>query len=198
MRNGRFPARKVATVAALTALSLVAFLIENLFPPMFIPGAKLGIANAFSFVALILYSPAEAFIVVGVRTVLGAVFAGNFSAVMYSFTGGMVSMTVSSILLYLVYPKMSLVAISVAAAVFHNITQNVVFVLLYSTPLALFYMPYLILIGAASGAAVGAAINLIFKKVPESVFVRAIDEREKDGKLTAVDDEGSDCGGEDK
>lgn len=88
-------------------------------------------------------------------------------------------MAVSSLLLYLVYPKLSLIAISVAAAVTHNITQNVVFVLLYSTPLALSYAPYLILIGALSGAAVGAVISLVFRGIPESVFARVIDTDKK-------------------
>ena len=90
-------AKKIAVLAMLTGLSLIAFIIESLFPPLVIPGAKMGIANVFSFAALVMYSPVEAFIIVAVRTVLGAIYAGNFSAVLYSFTGGMVSMAVSSL-----------------------------------------------------------------------------------------------------
>ncbi|MDE6372924.1 MAG: Gx transporter family protein, partial [Clostridia bacterium] len=167
-----FSAKKLAALGVLTALSLITFLIENLFPPLFIPGAKLGLANAFSFIALIIYSPVEAFIIVGVRTLLGAVFAGNVSAVMYSFTGGVVSMAVSSILLYCVHPKISVVCVSVVAAAFHNLTQNVVFVLVTSTPLAFSYAPYLMLIGVLSGAFIGAAVTLIVKRVPTEAFAR--------------------------
>ena len=167
-------ARRVATLGILTALSLVTFIIENQFPPMFIPGAKMGLANVFSFAALILYSPIDAFIVVGVRTLLGALFAGNFSAVLYSFTGGVVSMAVSSLLLYLVHPKISVMSISVVAAVFHNITQNAVFCLLSGSALAFGYLPYLVLLGILAGAIVGGIIMLVFKKVPRSVFGKAI------------------------
>lgn len=174
MKSGKFPAKKIAVLAVLTALSLITFLIENLFPPLFIPGAKLGLANAFSFIALIMYSPLEAFAVVGVRTILGAVFAGNFSAVLYSFTGGIVSMAVSSLLTYLVHPKISVVAVSVAAAVMHNLTQNAVFVLLTGTVLSFSYAPYLALIGIASGAFIGIAVALIVKRVPESAFTRVL------------------------
>ncbi|MDE7087659.1 MAG: Gx transporter family protein, partial [Clostridia bacterium] len=160
MSEKRFSAKKLAVLGVLTALSLITFLIENLFPPIFIPGAKLGLANAFSFIALIVYSPIEAFAVVVVRTVLGAVFAGNFSAVLYSFTGGVVSMAISSVLVYCVHPKISLICVSVVAAVFHNLTQNAVFVLLSSTPLAFSYAPYLALLGVVSGAFIGTAVTL--------------------------------------
>lgn len=172
MGEKRFTAKKLAALGVLTALSLITFLIENLFPPLFIPGAKLGLANAFSFIALIMYSPLEAFVIVGVRTVLGAVFAGNLSAVLYSFTGGMVSMAVSSVLLYCAHPKISVICVSVIAAAFHNFTQNAVFVLLSSTPMAFYYAPYLILLGVLSGAFIGATVTLIVKRVPVSAFAR--------------------------
>lgn len=167
-----FTAKKLAALGVLTALSLITFLIENLLPPLIIPGAKLGLANAFSFTALIMFSPVEAFTVVAARTLLGAVFAGNISAVMYSFTGGVVSMAASSVLLYCVHPKISVICISVIAAVLHNVTQNVIFVALYSAPVAFSYMPYLILLGVLSGAFIGAAVTVLIKRVPTSAFAK--------------------------
>ncbi len=170
MGKKRFTATKIAALGVLTALSLITFLIENLFPPLLIPGAKLGLANIFSFIALILYTPLEAFAVVAVRTVLGAVFAGNLSAVLYSFTGGVAAMCASSLLLYLVHPKISLMSVSIVAAVMHNLTQNAVFALLTGTAMVFGYAPYLALIGVFSGAFIGAAVTLIVKRVPESAF----------------------------
>lgn len=167
-----FTAKKLAVMGVLTALSLITFLIENLFPPLVIPGAKLGLANAFSFIALIMYSPVEAFIIVVARTLLGAMFAGNISAVMYSFTGGVISMAASSVFLYCVHPKISVTCISVIAAVLHNITQNIVFVCVSSTPAAFAYMPYLILLGVISGAFIGLAVTLLVKRVPIGAFLR--------------------------
>ena len=179
MKSGKITAKKIAVLAVFTALSLVMFIIENQFPPMFIPGAKMGLANIFSFAALIMYSPWEAFVIVAIRTGLGAVFAGNVSAILYSFTGGVISMGVSSLLMYLVYPRISVMSVSIAGAVFHNITQNIMFVILSGTALTFGYMPYLILIGILSGAIVGGVIMLIFKKVPQSVFERAIYKKTK-------------------
>ena len=179
MSKRRFPAKKLAALGVLTALGLIAFLIENLFPPLFIPGAKLGLANAFSFAALIIYSPAEAFIVVAVRTLLGAVFAGNLSQVMYSFTGGMVSLAAGSLLLYLVHPKISVTSISVISAVLHNLTQNAVFVLVSSTPLAFAYAPYLMALGALSGAFIGLTVTLLIKRIPTATFTKLISSEKK-------------------
>ena len=179
MKNGQSAAKKIATLAIFTALSLITFIIENQFPPMFFPGARMGLANIFSFAALIMYSPWEAFVIIAIRTGLGAVYAGNLSALLYSFTGGVVSMAVSSVLIYAVYPRISVMSVSIAAAVFHNITQNIVFVILSGTALTFGYMPYLILIGILSGAIVGGVIMLIFKKVPQSVFEKAIYKKNK-------------------
>ena len=164
-------AKKIAVLSLLTGLSLIMFIIENLLPPLFIPGAKLGLANIFSFAALILYSPVEAFLVLTARTVLGAVFAGNLSALLYSFTGGAVSMAVSSVLIYTLYPKISVMAVSVAAAVLHNITQNIIFVLLTGSALLFGYMPYLALTGIFSGGVVGGITLVIFKGIPTKLLM---------------------------
>lgn len=179
MKKGRFTAKKIATLAVFTTLSLITFIIESQFPPMFIPGARMGLANIFSFAALIMYSPWEAFLIVAIRTGLGAVYAGNVSALLYSFTGGVVSMAVSSVLMYTLYPRVSVMAVSVCAAVAHNVTQNVVFVLMSGTVNMFVNLPYLVLLGIASGAVVGGVIMLIFKKVPKSVFEKALYKKEK-------------------
>ena len=173
-RKSRNFAKRVAVLGVLTALSLVTFIIENQFPPMFVPGAKMGLANIFSFAALIMYSPVEAFIIVAIRTGLGAVYAGNVSSLMYSFTGGVVSMAVSSVLMYTLYPRISVMSVSIIAAVAHNITQVAVYAIISGTTLIFGYLPYLILIGILSGAIVGGVTMLVFKKVPQSIFEKMI------------------------
>ncbi len=173
-RAGRFAAKKIAVLALLTGLSLITFIIESLFPTLVIPGAKPGLANIFSFAALIMYSPLEAFIVVALRTGLGAVYAGNVSALLYSFTGGVVSMAVSSLLMYFVYPKISVLSVSIAAAVAHNITQNAVFALLSNSVLMFVNLPYLVLLGILAGAVVGGVTMLLFRGVPMNAFEKVI------------------------
>lgn len=167
-RHNSFSARKIAVLGILTALGLIAFLIENAFPPLFgIPGTKMGIANIFSILALIFYSPAEAFLVVIARTILGAMFQANFSSVIFSFTGGTVAISAASVLFYFIYPRISIIAVSVVSAVLHNLTQNAVYVLETGVVANFSLLPYYTLIGIASGAIVGAMCLAIIRVLPK-------------------------------
>ena len=170
-----FTARRVTTLSVLTAMGLITFMIESLFPPLFLPGAKMGISNVFSLLTLIVLGPTEAYILVIVRTVLGSMFTGNMSTLMYSLTAGLVSVTVSTILVEFVYPRVSIVAISVVSAVLHNLTQNLVFCLVSSTPEMFGYMPWLALLGVVAGIIVGFAVWFILRAVPTRVFLGATD-----------------------
>ena len=170
-----FSARRVATLSVLTAMGLIMFMVESLFPPLFLPGAKMGLSNIFSLLTLFVLGPTEAIILVIVRTVLGSIFTGNISTLMYSMTAGLVSVVVSVILVEFVYPKVSIVAISVVAAVMHNLTQNIVFCLVSNTPEMFSYMPWLALLGVVAGIIVGFAVWFIIRTVPTRVFVGVAD-----------------------
>ena len=151
------------------------FMVESLFPPLFLPGAKMGLSNIFSLLTLFVLGPTEAIILVVVRTVLGSVFTGNVSTLMYSLSAGLVSVIVSTVLVEFAYPKVSIVAISVVAAVMHNLTQNVVFCIVSKTPQMFSYMPWLALIGVLAGVIVGFAVWFILRAVPTRVFVSVAD-----------------------
>lgn len=170
-----FSARRMATLSVLTAMGLITFMIESLFPPLFLPGAKMGLSNIFSLLALFVLGPTEAFVLVVVRTALGSVFTGNISTLMYSMTAGLVSVAVSAVLVEFVYPRVSIVAISVVAAVMHNLAQNVVFCLVSNTPEMFAYMPWLALVGIVAGIIVGFAVWFILRAVPAKVFLGAAD-----------------------
>lgn len=163
--------RKVAVLGILAGLGLAAFLLESLIPLPFLPGAKLGFANIFSLLALLLYGLPEALIVVTARTVLGSLFAGNVSMLLYSLTAGLVSACASRLLLCAL-PRLSFVCVSVAGAVVHNLVQLLVYCALTGTLLLFAYSPYLTLMGAGAGVLVGLAVTLTLKALPAR-FVRA-------------------------
>ncbi len=173
--NKFFSARRIATLSVLTAMGLIMFMVESLFPPLFLPGAKMGLSNIFSLLALFVLGPTEAFILVIVRTALGSLFTGNVSTLMYSMTAGLVSVAVSSLLVEFVYPRISIVSISVVAAVMHNAAQNTVFCLVSNTPEMFAYMPWLAVIGVAAGIIVGFAVWFILRTVPAKLFVGVAD-----------------------
>ena len=170
-----FSAKRIATLAVLCAMGLIMFMVESLFPPLILPGAKMGLSNIFSMLTLFLLGPTEAFVLVIIRTVLGSMFTGNMSTLMYSLTAGVVSVVVSSALVQFAYPRVSIVAISVVSAIMHNVTQNVVFCLVSNTPEMFSYMPWLALLGILAGVIVGFAVWFILKAIPTRTFATLLD-----------------------
>ena len=164
-----FSAKRLATLAALCAMGLIMFMVENLFPQVF-PGAKMGLSNIFSMLALFMLGPIDAIVLVVVRTVLGSMFAGNMSTLMYSLTAGLVSVIVSALLVQFAYPRISIVAISIVSAVLHNLTQTLVYYLVSNTPQIVTIAPVLAALGLVAGVIVGLAVWVILKSIPTRTF----------------------------
>lgn len=170
----KFTARRVAMLSVLCAMGLITFMIESLFPPLFmLPGAKMGLSNIFSMLAVFLLGVPDAIVLVVVRTVLGSMYS-NMSALIYSLTAGLVSVLATSAMVEFIYPKISVIAVSVVAAVLHNLTQNVVFCLVSNTPEMFAYMPWLALLGVVAGIIVGFAVWFILRAVPLKVFASVL------------------------
>ena len=134
----------------------------------------MGLSNIFSLLTVILLGPVDALVLVLVRTTLGSMFTGNMSTLMYSMTAGVTSVIVSWLLVEFVYPKVSIIAISVVSAVVHNLTQNVVFCLVSNTPEMFSYMPWLALLGVVAGIIVGFAVWFILRTVPIRTFASVL------------------------
>lgn len=158
-------AKKIAFLALTTSFALISFLLEQLLPALPLPGAKIGLSNIFTLLPLIYYGLGEALLVVIAKTVLGSIFAGNLSLLLYSLTAGIISTLIARLFFFLV-PKISLVCVSVVSAVCHNLTQLFVYCLLTKTALLFVYSPYLVLMGMGAGAAVGIIVVLTLNALP--------------------------------
>ena len=164
---------RITTTAILCAISLVTFVIENAFPPLFLPGAKMGLPNIFSLFALVCFGYIDALIIVLVRTTLGSLIVGNLTSLIYSMSAGVISLSICALLFYALFPKVSLISISIVGAVCHNLIQNLIFCWISQTPKLFSYMPYLAIIGVISGAIVGLTTLLLIKKIPSSAISKA-------------------------
>lgn len=159
-------ARRIAGIAALSALALVSFLIESLFPPLLLPGAKLGLGNIFVLAALFFYGGTGGMIALAVKLLLGNLITGNLSALMYGLPAGALSYLAEYLLIRFVYPRVSVIAVSVFGAALSNAAQTCIFAAVIRSSAALVYLPYLVLLGVLSGAVVGTAVYLILKRFP--------------------------------
>ena len=89
--------RQLALCAVLTALALGLSTLENLFPVTLViplPGVKLGLANIVTVFALYQLGAAPALCILAARCLLGSLFAGNASALLFSLLGGTLAMLV--------------------------------------------------------------------------------------------------------
>ena len=106
--------------------------VEVLIPFNFgIPGIKLGIANLVIVVGLCFLKPHEVFLVSVLRILLVGILFGNGMSLIYSIAGGMFSLAVMLILKK--SGGFSILGISVAGGVAHNIAQLAAAMLVVST-----------------------------------------------------------------
>lgn len=156
--------RKITTCAVLSCLALIAFMLENLLPPLVLPGARLGLSNIFILLSSLILGWGYGYATLIIKVTLGSIFAGNFSAILYSLPAGILSLSLELVLI-LVIRKVSIIASSIAGATLNVTVQNIVFCLITGYAEYLSYIPYLSLIGIGSGFIVGLVTHLIIKRV---------------------------------
>lgn len=142
-------------MALLTAISLVVWVIEAQIPaPLPVPGVKLGLASVVTLAAMLLLGRKEALTVLLVRVLLSCLFAGSFSAILFSLTGGLFSWAVMALTLAL-FPEKLLWVVSVFGATAHNAGQLLAAVLVTKTLSLFAYAPALALSAIVTGAFTG-------------------------------------------
>lgn len=147
--------KKLALMAVLTAIALTIFMLEAQLPsPVPIPGVKLGLANIVTLTAMLILGRREAGAILAARIVMGAVFAGNPSAMLYSAAGGVMAYAAMCLLVGVV-PEKRLWAVSAVSAVAHNMGQLLACVLVVKTPGVFIYAPALIVSGVITGVFTG-------------------------------------------
>ena len=154
--------KKLVFMALLTAIALTIFVIENQIPaPVPIPGVKLGLANIITLVTMLLLGKKEAGAVLLMRVVMGAMFAGSPSTLLFSAAGGLLAylamcLTVSR------FDERQLWIVSALAALAHNAGQLGTCALVVKTPGILAYAPILAVSGVITGVFTGfAAMDLV-------------------------------------
>ena len=168
----KIPVKSLVTTAIYSAFALIAFMIEGLFPPLFIPGARLGLSNLFVLLTLISLGKSYAVSVLLIKVIVGSLFAGNPMAILYALPSGLISLIIEILLIQFTGKKFSLVAISALSAVISVTVQTFVYLLVAQTPQILGYLPYLIGISVIAGAFVGICALIMIKVIPVQIFER--------------------------
>ena len=156
--------KKITQMAMLTAIALTIFMIEAQIPALVpIPGVKLGLANIVTVFAVFALGPKEAAMILFVRIFLGAVFAGNFSTILYSGAGGLLAI-LATIGLRKILTHQQLWVAGAIGAIFHSIGQMAVAVAVTGTPGILVYLPMMIACSIITGLFTGLCAQLLLNR----------------------------------
>lgn len=156
--------RKIVTYGILIAVALVLSYLESLIPAFFaVPGMKLGLTNLVVIVALYLMGTKSALFINIIRVLLVGLLFGNVISLLYSLAGAVLSWVVMVLLKRT--GKFSIVAVSIAGGVFHNIGQILIAMLVLKTVAIGWYLLILWFTGIAAGAVIGIIGGLLCKRL---------------------------------
>ncbi|MBU3108154.1 Gx transporter family protein [Clostridium gasigenes] len=165
--------RRMVYIGLLVAQALVLHIFERMIPVPFItPGAKLGLANLITVVALYtLEDKKDTFLVIFLRLTLGTMFGGNLSSFMYSAMGGILSFLGMVFIKETFKDKVSIIGVSSVGAIFHNVGQLIVASLIVKNIGVMLYLPVLSTIGIGTGIFIGITANYLVKHLSKlSIF----------------------------
>ena len=161
MRNKKV--QQVALSGLLTSLMLVFGFIERQFPlPVPVPGIKLGLANSVLLYALYMLGIRQTIVLMLLKSLMSWLIYMNLSAMLYSFTGGVLS--VAAMILVSRIKGVSPIGVSALGAVFLNIGQILMAAWVLGTPqLIVTYLPVLMVSGVLTGILTGVIAKLVMK-----------------------------------
>lgn len=174
-RNNRPPSktRMLVFISVLVAQGMILSFIETMLPiPFIAPGAKLGLANIVTLSAIYLLTFKQATAVVLLRVVLTAVTFGSLSSFLYSLSGGVLSLLIMAGILKVFKGEISLMGVSVAGAVAHNIGQLVVATIMIHNVLIFTYLPILLIVAIPTGIFVGIVARILINYLEKVKFMR--------------------------
>lgn len=147
---------RLAYMGILLGFGIALHAAEAMIPvPFIVPGAKLGLANVVSLIAIVLLGPGDALIIAGIRSVLGSLLGGTLGSLPFSLAGALVSCTLMGLAWTKGRAHFSLPGISVLGGVSHNIAQLFVAALVLGTFGIYSYLPILLAAGTFTGYFVG-------------------------------------------
>lgn len=155
---------KVPYLGLFIAGAIITSYIESIIPfPLGIPGVKLGLTNIVIIIILYLSGAKDAFIVSVVRIILAGFMFTNLYSLMYSLAGGILSL----LIMYLLKRtnKFSVIGVSVAGGISHNIAQILLAIFIVETASIAYYLPILLIAGVVTGALIGILGKALIPRV---------------------------------
>ena len=159
--------QKIIFISLLVAQGVVIGLIENMipYPFAFAHGAKLGLANLITIIALFTMPKRDSFLLIWLRLILTTLLGGTVSTFLYSMSGSLLSYFGMLLVKQLGPKRVSIIGISAAGGFLHNVGQLVTASWIAQSWSVMLYLPVLAFFGILSGIAIGIAANYLLQRV---------------------------------
>ena len=145
------------------ALAMIMSYIEVLVPlSVAVPGIKMGLANIVIIFVLYKFGIKEAALVSLIRVILVSLLFSNVMAMWYSLAGAVLSLSVMWVLKKI--DKFSVIGVSVAGGVMHNVGQIIMAIILLGAEQIALYLPVLIITGTVTGFVIGIVSGLVINR----------------------------------
>lgn len=146
--------KKIPYYGLFAALAILMGYVEMMIPvPIPIPGVKLGLANVIIIIMMYFMDTKSAFFVSMVRVLLSGLLFAGFAGLLYSLAGAMCSFLVMALLKKT--DRFSIIGVSLAGGVFHNVGQIIVAALVVENVKMAYYLPFLLVSGVVTGILIG-------------------------------------------
>ena len=160
-------AKRIAKMSMLVALAIIFSYIEFFIPiNLGVPGIKLGLANLVIVIALYTMNAMDVWLISILRILILGFMFGSGMSIIYSIAGAVLSLIVMCIIKRI--KGFSIVGVSIAGGVCHNIGQIVVAMLVVETTGILYYMPALLVAGVITGAIIGIISKRVVRVVSKN------------------------------
>lgn len=154
-------------ISMLVAQGVILSLLENMipYPFAFAPGAKLGLANLITIIAIFTMKKSETVFLISMRLILATLLGGTISTFFYSASGAFLSFLGMLLVKQLGPKRVSIIGISAAGGFLHNVGQLLTTSFFAQSWAPMLYLPFLSILGLLSGIAIGIAANYLLKHV---------------------------------
>ena len=155
-------ARQISFLGLMLAMMMVVAFFEQMLPPLPLlpPNVKLGLSNVITMYCFFFVGKKYAITLLILKSVFVFLTRGQIAFAL-SLTGGMLSILVIAMLVFVFRTKISYTVISIAGAIFHNVGQLIIISFIFRNNLIFYYLPILLISGIIMGTVTGTLLKIV-------------------------------------